>query len=98
MLISADLFCCGLVTLMQSLGVTPYFGVRLPVMMGVTFAARRPDGGGRLSHPGGGGRAGDLRGADRRGVIVVFIAPVMGRLLRFFPPVVTGTIILIIGM
>src|SRR5262245_36771726 len=42
MLISADLFCCGLVTLIQSLGVTQWFGVRLPVMMGVTFAAVGP--------------------------------------------------------
>ena len=33
MLISADLFCCGLVTLIQSLGATQWFGIRLPVMM-----------------------------------------------------------------
>ena len=26
MLISADLFCCGLVTLIQSLGATPWLG------------------------------------------------------------------------
>src|SRR6187397_1158161 len=42
MLISADLFCCGLVTLIQSLGATQWFGIRLPVMMGVTFAAVAP--------------------------------------------------------
>jgi xanthine/uracil permease len=42
LLISADLFCCGLVTLIQSLGVTRWFGIRLPVMMGVTFAAVGP--------------------------------------------------------
>lgn len=42
LLISADLFCCGLVTIVQSFGVTRYFGVRLPVMMGVTFAAVGP--------------------------------------------------------
>ena len=41
MLISADLFCCGLVTLIQSLGVTRWFGIKLPVMMGVTFADRK---------------------------------------------------------
>ena len=39
MLISADLFCCGLVTLIQSLGATQWFGIKLPVMMGVTFAS-----------------------------------------------------------
>jgi NCS2 family nucleobase:cation symporter-2 len=31
-----------LVTLIQSLGVTRWFGIRLPVMMGVTFAAVAP--------------------------------------------------------
>ena len=38
LLISADLFCCGIATLIQSLGVTRWFGIQLPVMMGVTFA------------------------------------------------------------
>ena len=42
MLISADLFVCGLVTLIQSWGMTQWFGIRLPVMMGVTFAAVAP--------------------------------------------------------
>src|SRR5258706_11009943 len=41
-LINADLLACGIVTLIQSLGITPYFGIRLPVMMGVTFAAVGP--------------------------------------------------------
>ena len=41
-LISADLFVCGLAALIQSLSVTQYFGIRLPVMMGVTFAAVGP--------------------------------------------------------
>jgi len=40
-LISADLFCCGLVTIIQSLGIWK-FGIRMPVMMGVTFAAVGP--------------------------------------------------------
>ena len=42
LLISADLFCCGVVTLIQSLGATQWFGIRLPVMMGVTFASVAP--------------------------------------------------------
>ena len=42
LLISADLFCCGIVTLIQSFGVTRWFGIKLPVMMGVTFAAVGP--------------------------------------------------------
>ncbi len=41
-LISADLFCCGPVTLIQSLGFGRHFGIKLPVMRGVTFAAVGP--------------------------------------------------------
>ena len=44
LLISADLFCCGLVTLIQSLGMSRWFGIKLPVMMGVTFASVGPMG------------------------------------------------------
>ena len=97
MLNSADLFCCGLVTLIQSLGMTPWFGVKMPVMMGVTFAAVGP----LVAMAGQGGpdaaRAvfGAIIGA---GLLSIFIAPLMSRLLRFFPPVVTGTIITIIGI
>jgi uracil-xanthine permease len=40
-LISADLFACGLATIVQSMGF-PGFGIRLPVMMGVTFASVGP--------------------------------------------------------
>ncbi len=32
------------------------------------------------------------------GLAIVLLAPVFGRLLRFFPPLVTGTVILIIGI
>ena len=42
LLINADLLACGIVTIIQSLGLTPLFGIRLPVMMGVTFAAVGP--------------------------------------------------------
>ncbi len=40
-LISADLFACGIATLIQSLGIFGT-GIRLPVMMGVTFASVGP--------------------------------------------------------
>jgi NCS2 family nucleobase:cation symporter-2 len=98
LLISADLFACGIVTLIQSLGFTKYFGIKLPVMMGVTFAAVGPMVA-MANAQGGieGARAifGAIIGA---GVISVLIAPLMSRMLRFFPPVVTGTIIAIIGI
>jgi uric acid transporter len=98
MLISADLFCCGLVTLIQSLGFGRLFGIKLPVMMGVTFAAVGPMVAMANANGGiDGARAifGAIIGA---GVVSMLIAPLMSRLLRFFPPIVTGTIIAIIGI
>src|ERR1700761_2848668 len=41
LLISADLFAAGLATLIHCVGL-PGVGVRLPVMMGVTFASVGP--------------------------------------------------------
>jgi uracil-xanthine permease len=98
MLISADLFCCGLVTLIQSLGATQWFGIKLPVMMGVTFASVAPMVAMANSNPGVQG-AGLIFGAIiGAGVISILIAPIVSRMLRFFPPVVTGTIIAVIGI
>lgn len=98
LLISADLFCCGIATLIQSLGATQWFGIRLPVMMGVTFASVAPMVAIANANPGQAGAQllfGAIIGA---GVISIIIAPLVSRMLRFFPPVVTGTIIAIIGI
>lgn len=98
MLISADLFCCGIVTLIQSLGATAWFGIRLPVMMGVTFAAVAPMVAMANANPGEAGAQLIFGAIIAAGVISILIAPVVSRLLRFFPPVVTGTIIAVIGI
>ncbi|MBP6339101.1 MAG: purine permease, partial [Vitreoscilla sp.] len=98
LLISADLFCCGLVTLIQSFGVTKWFGIKLPVMMGVTFAAVGPMVAMANATPGVDGARAIFGAIIGAGVISMLLAPVMGRLLRFFPPVVTGTIIAVIGI
>ncbi len=94
-LISADLFACGLATIVQSAGF-PGVGIRLPVMMGVTFAAVGPTIS-LASSPGIGlpGVYGAVIGA---GVFGIAMAPFISRLLPLFPPVVTGTIILVTGM
>jgi uric acid transporter len=98
LLISADLFCCGLVTLIQSLGFGRHFGIRLPVMMGVTFAAVGPMVAFANAMPGPDGARAIFGAIIGAGVIAILIAPLVSRLLRFFPPVVTGTIIAIIGI
>lgn len=95
MLVSADLFACGIVTLIQSWGL-PGIGIRMPVMMGVTFAAVGP----MLSmgtNPAI-GLTGIYGAVIASGLFGLVAAPVIGRLLPLFPPVVTGTIILVIGI
>ena len=98
LLISADLFCCGLVTLIQSWGATQWFGIRLPVMMGVTFAAVAPMLAMANSAPGIAGAQTIFGAVIGAGVVSILIAPFVSRMLRYFPPVVTGTIILVIGV
>ncbi len=94
-LISADLFACGLATLVQCVGF-PGVGIRLPVMMGVTFASVGP----MLSMAAAPdvGILGIYGAVISAGIFAVIVAPFMGRLLPLFPPVVTGTIILVIGI
>jgi NCS2 family nucleobase:cation symporter-2 len=95
LLINADLFACGIATLIQSFGVGP-FGIRLPVMMGVTFAAVSP----MVAMAGNPelGAQGIFGAVIFGGVFATFAAPLISRLLPLFPPVVTGTIILMIGI
>ncbi len=94
-LISADLFACGLATLVQSIGF-PGVGIQLPVMMGVTFASVEP----MLSMAAvpDVGLLGIYGAVIAAGAFAVIVAPFMSRLLPLFPPVVTGTIILVIGV
>jgi NCS2 family nucleobase:cation symporter-2 len=94
-LISADLFACGLATLVQTVGL-PGVGIRLPVMMGVTFASVGP----MLSMATAPdvGLLGIYGSVIAGGLFAFLIAPFISRLLPLFPPVVTGTIILVIGI
>lgn len=95
MLISADLFACGVATLIQSIGF-PGVGIRLPVMMGVTFAAVGP----MLAMAGDAdiGLLGIYGAVIAAGVFGVVVAPFVSRMLPLFPPVVTGTVIVVIGI
>ncbi len=98
MLISADLFTCGIVTLLQSLGASRWLGVKLPVMMGVTFAAVGPMIAIAVGTPGMDGARAIFGAGIGAGIVAALLAPVMSRLLKYFPPVVTGSIIGIIGI
>ena len=95
-LVSADLFCCGIATLIQSRGIGRWFGIRLPVMMGVTFAAVGPMV--AMAASPDLGVTGIFGAVIAAGAISVAIAPLVSRMLPLFPPVVTGTIIAVIGI
>jgi len=95
LLINSDLLCCGLITIIQALGVGK-FGIRLPVMMGVTFAAVGP-----MVAMAGNPELGinAILGAGiASGIFGMIFAPLVSRCLPLFPPVVTGTIIAVIGI
>ncbi|GAA2438182.1 hypothetical protein GCM10010191_61680 [Actinomadura vinacea] len=97
-LINADLFTCGIATIIQSLGFWK-FGIRLPIVQGVTFTAVAP-----MIAIGQGAENGTaallaIYGATiTAGLVMVLVAPFLGRVLRLFPPVVTGTVLTIIGL
>jgi len=92
-LITADLLVCGIATLLQCVGWWR-FGARLPIMQGCAFAAVPP----MVLIGQDGGLPAIYGSVIMAGLAMVLLAPVFGRLLRFFPPLVTGTVILIIGL
>ena len=94
-LVSSDLLACGIVTIVQCLGVGAV-GVRLPVMMGVTFVALGPSVA-IASNPAL-GLPGVFGATIVSGVLGLFIAPIFSRLSRLFAPVVTGTTMVLIGV
>lgn len=92
-LINADLFSCGIATLIQTLGFWKV-GARIPMIQGVTFAAVTP-----MILIGSEHGITAIYGAILiAGLFTFFIAPFFSRFIRFFPPVVTGSVITIIGI
>jgi uric acid transporter len=92
-LINADLFTCGVATLIQTVGFWK-IGFRLPIIQGVTFAAVTP----MILIGQAGGLTAIYGSVIVAGIITFLASPYFSRLLRFFPPVVTGSIITIIGV
>ncbi|MEJ7706432.1 MAG: 2-oxo-4-hydroxy-4-carboxy-5-ureidoimidazoline decarboxylase [Nocardioidaceae bacterium] len=97
-LINADLFTCGIASIIQSVGFWKV-GVRLPLLQGVTFTAVSPMIAIGLAAGGGTDGLREIYGAVIvAGLFTFLMAPFFGRLIRFFPPVVTGSVITIIGI
>jgi NCS2 family nucleobase:cation symporter-2 len=93
-LIAAALFMGGLATLVQTLGL-PFFGCQLPLVQGVSFASVST----MIAIVVSGGGLATVFGAVIASAAIGFlIAPVFSKVIRFLPPVVTGTIITTIGL
>ncbi|VVN76046.1 hypothetical protein PS685_05304 [Pseudomonas fluorescens] len=94
-LINADLLVAGVATIVQSMGIGP-MGIRMPVMMGASFAAV----GSMVAMAGmpGIGMQGIFGATIAAGFFGMLIAPFMSKVVRFFPPLVTGTVITSIGL
>ena len=94
-LINADLFACGIATLVQTVGFGP-FGIRLPVIMGVTAVSISPML--AMADMPGVGLNGIYGAVLVGGLFGLAMVPLVHRVLRFFPSVVTGSIITMIGV
>ena len=93
-LVTASLFVGGVATILQSAGL-PFLGSRLPLIQGVSFTAVAT----MLAILAGGGGLEEVFGAIiAASIIGFFIAPFFAKIIRFFPPVVTGTVIAAIGL
>ena len=94
LLVTACLFMGGVATLLQTIGL-PFFGCRLPLVQGVSFAGVAT----MVSIlQTGGGITGVLGAVMAASVLGLLIAPVFSRITRFFPPLVNGCVITVIGM
>lgn len=90
-LVTVDIFMCGVATFLQANKVT---GTGLPIVLGCTFTTVAPM-----------ILIGQTKGLDVlygslliSGILVVLIAPFFSYLVKFFPPVVTGSVVTIIGI
>ncbi|CAL9638814.1 nucleobase:cation symporter-2 family protein [Streptomyces sp. enrichment culture] len=97
-LTGACLFTAGLATFLQTLGIWK-IGARLPFVNGVTFAGVAPMTAVVASTDDTSNALPIIFGAVIvAGLLGFLAAPVFCKAIRFFPPVVTGTVITLIGL
>ncbi|MGE8542590.1 MAG: nucleobase:cation symporter-2 family protein, partial [Acinetobacter sp.] len=94
LLIAAALFVGGLATILQTIGVK-YVGAKLPLVQGVSFAGVAT----MIAIVTSGGGLQAVYGAVIvASLIGFFLAPYFSKIIRFFPPIVTGCVITVIGL
>ena len=92
-LVSIDILMCGVATLLQVYR-NKFMGIGLPVMLGCTFTAVAP----MIAIGGEYGITSIYGSIIVSGLIVMLISQFFGKMVRFFPPVVTGSVVTIIGI
>ncbi|WP_369060110.1 nucleobase:cation symporter-2 family protein [Kocuria rhizophila] len=94
LLVACCLFVGGLATVLQSFGIR-FFGSQLPLVQGTSFAGVAT----MTAIVNGGGGIQAVFGAVMVSAAIGFVlAPFFARIIRFFPPVVTGVVITTIGL
>ena len=92
-LISTDIFMCGVATFLQ-LQLNKYFGIGLPIVLGVAFQSVAP-----LIMIGEKHGSGAMFGAlIVSGIYVILISGVFSKVANLFPSIVTGSVITTIGL
>lgn len=92
-LVSAAIFAAGIATFIQARGIGPV-GARVPCVMGTDFTFVGPSiaVGSALGLPG-------IFGATIMGSFIeIFLSRFIKPLRKFFPPIVTGTVVMLIGL
>ncbi|WP_330949152.1 nucleobase:cation symporter-2 family protein [Virgibacillus sp. MG-45] len=92
-LVSIDILMCGIATLLQIMH-NRFVGIGLPVVLGCTFTAVGPI----IAIGSQYGITAIYGSIIMSGLIIVFISGFFGKLVKFFPPVVTGSVVTIIGI
>ncbi|WP_449355619.1 nucleobase:cation symporter-2 family protein [Virgibacillus natechei] len=92
-LVAIDIFMCGVATILQVFH-NRFFGIGLPVVLGCTFTAVGP----MIAIGGEFGITAIYGAIIVSGIFVLVISQFFGKLVRFFPPIVTGTVVMIIGL
>lgn len=92
-LVSIDILTSGIATILQ-VWQNRFFGIGLPVVLGCTFTAVGPI----IAIGSQYGQSAIYGSIIVSGLIVLLIANFFGKLVKFFPPVVTGSVVTIIGI
>jgi xanthine permease len=93
-LVSADLLVAGIITVIQALGVKKIMGVRLPIVAGASFTAVTP----MILIGQEYGLTAVYGAMIAAGVFGICVAVPFARVVRFFPAVVRGSAVTIIGL